>query len=448
MRLKPHHEYYRVLVACNSTRQVLASQSARGFRLPLISIPRWSRSVKEVHAILESLFGFPVAVVDVEAPSDGIGFVLAETFRGTQLKNRREFRAVEVDSLQQGELSAAQRQAIESFGDRRSAQRGPFFRSGWFENAVDWVRELTGGIHGPAEITQFNASGFTVLARIKLPEATYWLKAVAPQVNSEYRFTKELSRLFPRFLPGVVSFRDSWHAVLMQDGGTALSHQQCTLQTIGAVALSLAQLQLSSVNHTKRLLALGMADVRGETVRTQIRASLPMMERSLDVQDFGGAARISLRKLHAMCDEVERLCEVQERLRIPDTLLHNDLHAENIVLDQARCAFIDWASPAVGNPLLAYHQIRSEFRHRPRLYARLSITYKTALRQLATPHQLDRAVAVLPGFAAAVELQQCLVRAGTSQQIEYHSARRIRSLIRHLVRELEMADEGYQRRYA
>lgn len=448
MRLKPHQEYYRVLVACNSARQVLASPSARGFRLPLVSIPRWSRSVKEVHAILESLFGFPVAIVDIEAPSDGIGFVFAETFRGTQLKNGRKFRAVEVESLQEGELSAARRRAIESFGARRSAQRGPFFRSGWLDDAVHWVREVTGESHRPAEIAQLNASGFTALARIRFPGAIYWLKAVAPQVNLEYRFTKAVSRLCPRFLPGIVSFRDRWHAFLMQDGGTALSQQQCTLQTVGAVALSLAQLQLSSVKHTNRLLALGMADVRAETVRTQIRASLPMMERSLDIQDFGGAPRISLRMLHTMCEEVERLCEVLERLRIPDTLLHNDLHAENIVLDSARCAFIDWASPAVGNPLLAYHQIRSEFLHRPRLYARLSITYKTALRQLAAPHQLDRALEILPGFAAAVELQQCLVRAGTSQQIEYHSARRIRSLVRHLVRELEMVDEGNQRRYA
>jgi len=317
-----------------------------------------------------------------------------------------------------------------------------------FEDAVNWVREVTGGMQGPAEITQFNASGFTLLARIKLPEATYWLKAVAPQVNSEYRFTKELSRLFPRFLPGVISFRDTWHAILMQDGGTALSHQQCTLQIIGKVALSLAELQLSSVKHTKQLLEMGMADVRVETVRAQIRASLPTMERSLEVQDLGGAPRISLRKLHAMCDEVERLCEVLGHLRMPDTLLHNDLHVENIVLDRVRCAFIDWASPAIGNPLLAYHQLRSGFLHRPRLYARLSMTYKTALRQLAAPHQPDQAVAILPGFAAAVELQQCLVRIGTPQQVEYQSARRIRSLIRHLVRELEMGDEHYQRRYA
>lgn len=412
--------------------------SADGPVLPVISIPRWSRTVKEVQAKLERLFGIAIVIIDISDSRGAIGFVFAETLRRSHPAKSRGFRAVSLDSLQEGEVSAGQRRAILSLIERGSSRRGPFFRRGWLEDAVDWIRQVTGNTDASFEIVQFNASALTVLARVKFARSVYWLKAVAPELNSEYRFTKELARLFPRFLPQMVSYRDEWHAFLMIGGGVTLGHnRQCTLDGMGLVGTSLAQLQLASIQHADALLAFGLSDVRVRTLWLQMRASLPIMERAMSLQDFGGVVRFSRKKLIEICVDVEDLCAFLDDLKIPDTLLHNDLHSHNILIEHRQCAFIDWAHPAIGNPLLAYDQLRSEFLHRPRLRAHFSITYRTVLRQIISPHHIDRTMASLPAFAAVAELQQCLLRASTSTRYERHFARRIRILVRYLDRVLK-----------
>ena len=417
---------------------ILAEGAGEVAILPMVRIPRWSRTVRKVQAAVERLFGIRLVILKTFEPTGAAsGLVLGETMRqGDEAIPKADFRWVGFDVLHNEQLTDRERLAIVSLTDRTGLDVGLFSRSGWLQDALDWIRCKTGETRDLNRLFQLNASGHTSLSRVQFGrESYYWLKAIAPQVSSEYRFTVELARLFPQFIPRILACRDDWHALLMEDEGVHLDRRhRCTSYMVEQVGTRLAELQIASMKHTETMLAWGFTDLRPSSIRNEIRAAIPLMESAMSQQDLDGVPQLSTRRLKEIGTDMQELYGFVEAMPMRDALIHNDLHLENILKGKTQCVFLDWEQPGVGNPLLAFEQLRSQFDSRPRLQATFVAAYRANLAKRMSVHQFDHALEIMPAFAIAVELQRCLSRAS-----QYQNTRPFFRHIRSLTRQLERA---------
>jgi hypothetical protein len=439
-------------VVSAETQQILAEENGDGFVLPILSVPRWSRTAQEIQAEAEGILRIPLVILDVFEPLGGrSGFVLAEPFRPYGARLRLDgLQWARPDTFTNRELTAVERSAVVASMTPHQASGGPLARCGWMQEVLDWLSQETGGAHKIDEFIQLNASAQSVLVHLRTWRGPdYWLKAIAPSFGLEYRFTVELVRLFPQFLPRVIAFRDDWNALLMQDEGVHLDNpHMCTPEVIERLGARLAQLQIVSTEHVEEMLAAGFVDMRERSIRTEMRGAIPALERAMSLQDFDGVPRFSRKKLNNICFEVEDLCDLVEALPIPNSLIHNDLHLENILVGKTDCVFIDWAQPGIGNPLLAFEQLRSQFADRPSLHATLKMAYSAGLESVVSSEQIERALAIVPALGVAAELQACLSRSAEFPRDERRFSRHVRVLTRQLDRALQVYRSHHEQRSA
>jgi hypothetical protein len=102
-----------------------------------------------------------------------------------------------------------------------------------------------------------------------------------------------------------------------------------------AIAADHHTLQVRAVDHADALVAAGVPDLRGPGLAAWIRDRLAPHELSV-VADL-------------LADLDDRLAEVR-RCRLPDTLVHGDLHPGNVRGDGRRRTVIDWADSFIGHP--------------------------------------------------------------------------------------------------
>jgi aminoglycoside phosphotransferase (APT) family kinase protein len=64
--------------------------------------------------------------------------------------------------------------------------------------------------------------------------------------------------------------------------------------------------------------------------------------------------RISKTRLREIEAILQDACVCMEELEIPDTVVHNDINAGNILFRGTRCVFTDWCEVGVGNPFFTF----------------------------------------------------------------------------------------------
>jgi hypothetical protein len=228
----------------------------------------------------------------------------------------------------------------------------PWLDLRWIAEAESWIEqacERSGrGRTGPVTA---RARAYSVVARVPTDQGTAWFKASPPMSAFEPALLAALSRWYPEKFaaPLAIDLDRAWS--LARDGGQTLLERHEHDPDADAWPRALRRygvLQLSLAAHADDLLALGLADLRPQSVPAQFERLLasPATERSVGTE--GGISHAEYAGLRDLAPQLREWCAELCQLAVPASLDHADVHPGNIFAE-AGVPF-DWGDSALAHP--------------------------------------------------------------------------------------------------
>jgi Ser/Thr protein kinase RdoA (MazF antagonist) len=206
----------------------------------------------------------------------------------------------------------------------------------------------------------------------------------------------------------------------------------------------MAEMQTSIVGKTKDLRDCGCVDQRIEVLGAHIDEVISYLVEAMEHQTSTKVPRLPEPRLLELGQILRAACSAMRELDIPDSLLHNDLNAGNVLFDGSKCTFIDWSEAYVGNPFLVFQQLcalmsRNEDTSLPWVQHLRSL-YKEPWRRFLSDAQMDRAFALTPLLAVFSRLYGRGSWPASSEVNDSHLHGFARSLARYMDRAAQNAD--------
>jgi hypothetical protein len=216
----------------------------------------------------------------------------------------------------------------------------PWEYTGWFATAVDWIQTT---LPDTERVDQYATWSVSSLLRIETEAGRYYFKAAPTIFGHEAVVTEILAQRFPDAIPGPIAIDRERGWMLTPDFGDQLVATMEPSYWEGSLD-ALASLQRRSVTSVEFLLESGCQD-RG-----------PRMLQS-QVEDLAseGSEHLSdelVRRLRAGLSRFHDLCEEVASAPIPNTLVHGDLHADNIVISDGDYLIFDWTDACIAHPFI------------------------------------------------------------------------------------------------
>lgn len=224
----------------------------------------------------------------------------------------------------------------------------------WLAEVREWVTEQAAQVNREVigAITQPHVRPWSTVMRVPTDSGILWFKATSPTLPHESAVTEALSRWAPGRTPHVLSFQPKRNWLLMADEGVTLrSIYQVEIDhnQICKVAEGYAALQKSLVPRTDAILALGVPDCRLAILPGQYAA---LLDNSYILR-VGEEDCLSESENSRLCDLtpfVETLCSELAAFGIPETLQHDDLHSNNILVRGDESIVFDWGDFSISHP--------------------------------------------------------------------------------------------------
>jgi hypothetical protein len=436
---QPEQDTYRLVLVSPETQRCLTEAANGTTRLPRVAIPKWTRPAEEISRAIEQTWGLKVVVLDFFGDeSEDSGCVTAELLKsngGSFVNSVGVWRSIA--ELAEGELRGSELTLAEDLIALGATGRGAFSRFGWLDDAVAWisVEASDGGFQFTGELQQFNANATFCLVRLGNSRGpAYWLKAVGEPNLNEFPVTVGLAKHFPQYLPKLVATRPEWNAWVMEEAGSRVS-APLVLSELERVVTNLAELQKSSIEHRQTLLSFGCFDQQAPILRAHIPQLIDYMIDSMTKQTSTKAPRIEESRLREIGIILLDICLEMETLGIPETLIHNDFTLGNILIDEQRCVFTDWAEACIGNPIATYQHLRACVSHDERgvrWLPGLDGLYKRAWCDVLSESQLEKALILAPLLALCSHLFGRGAWLGSNFGEDPHFQRYARGLARHM----------------
>lgn len=351
---------YRIAFVLSSTNLIFTLRGGSSIRLPRVSVAKWARPAEQITNAIKQEWSLPSIVIDFLAGHDHLPqCVVAEIPESHSAQIQQQFLAIDIDSVDHADLTDAERRTTRNILAGKSDSRGPFSRLGWVDEAKEWIQSSVPGhtVEFNEEVRQLNASAAFALVRFGTRlGAAYWLKATGSPNEKEFTITATLSKYFSQYLPPLVAARADWNAWVTEEAGQPIG-DSCTLSKLESVVVSLAELQIESIDYTQDLLAAGCADQRCAVLKAQMGEVIRFLEDAMELQTSIKVPRLGKSRLREIGKIIDDACARMQELQVPDTLIHNDLSLGNILHDGSKCVFADWAEAYIGNPFLTFQQL-------------------------------------------------------------------------------------------
>jgi hypothetical protein len=198
-------------------------------------------------------------------------------------------------------------------------ERPPWARPGWLAGASAWVADQA-RVAGEAELVR--QWPLSAVYRYPTADGPLYLKAVFTLFRHEPAVTAALAEAHPGDVPDVVAIDADRGFLLMREFGAELGDRASPLWADG-VRLT-ARIQRAWVDRAGELAALGAPTRRLDSLRGELEGVEPLVEA----------------------------WERMDRLDLPDTIVHGDLHPWNAVVEPGRVRIVDWSDAAIGPPFL------------------------------------------------------------------------------------------------
>lgn len=397
---------YRVLLALPKTRQILLAEECKTLRIPRVTIPKWTRPAEALIEAVEEMWHIDSVVIDF-LPDDSMQppCAVLEVRQTGWPSSDVHLIPVEADKAASCGLSDGAEAALEEILQGQCGSRGPFSRLGWVNDAQEWIMSAVDDrkVSFTDQSRQLNAGGRFALMRFATKcGLAYWLKAVGEPNTHEFGVTTYLAQHCPGYLAKLVCARADWNAWVMQESGQVLE-RPLPLPQVEQVVTRMAEMQTAIVGKTKGLRDCGCVDQRIEVIESHIDELIAYLVEAMEHQTSTKVPRLPTRRLLELGQVLRAACSAMRELQIPDSLLHNDLNAGNVLFDGSKCTFIDWSEAYVGNPFLVFQQLcalisRSEDASLPWVQHLRSL-YKSPWRSFLSDAQMDRALALTPLLA-------------------------------------------------
>jgi hypothetical protein len=407
---------YRVALVLPMTRQILGVNDSGTFRLPRISIPKWTRPAEELTGAIDEQWHIRSAVIDfLTDKSRQLTCAVVEARTKKWKRAEVDLIPVEAQVISGHDLSDCERAALNGILTGDCGARGPFSRLGWVDDAQEWIKSAVD--HHDVDFTdhtrQLNACGTFALVRFGTKHGpAYWLKAVGEPNTHEFTVTTNLARNCPEYLATLVCARSDWNAWVMEEVGQSL-RRPVPLSQAEQVVTKFAEMQTKLAGRAQDLLSFGCLDHRIEVLRVHLHELIAYLEEAMERQVSTKVSPISKCRLRELEDILRDACACMLELGIPDSLIHNDLNPGNILFDGSRYVFADWCEAYVGNPFLVFQQLcalvsRDQDESLPWV-RQLRVLYKHKWSALLAEPQMEQAFTLTPLLAVL----SCLYGRGT-----------------------------------
>ena len=326
------------LIPHASERRLFVVPTRDGWSLPAYQ----HRETRDVNRVIHERYGLSVTVLHYTSRFDTMENHNSDWRPGAA---GRWVAGGELASLQLAE--AAQRSVLEAwFGNADPfAQRPPWSRPGWFDGAVVWIRAHTGE---EEPVVQFHLRPNSCV----LQAGGVFFKAVAGINAAEPAVTALLAERYPDMVPAVLATDPDRGWMLQQDGGRSLrslTRGTADLARWEPMLRAFARTQIEAAELLDALLAAGLEDRRLERIPALYEA-LVDDPQLLGAEHPEGIPDAELTAMRARRDEVREFCDHLAAYRLPDTIRHDDFHANNIMVDGKRFGVIDWGECYAGHP--------------------------------------------------------------------------------------------------
>lgn len=432
---------YRVAILVPDAQRVLVERRGGRATLPRVSVRKGMRAVRQIQMALWSRWGLRAVVLDFVCDESGVPLCVAELrspISHTVLQ-AISLEVVSIGRLQWPEVEPHIRSVIQEMALGIAGSRSPLSRLGWLNEATTWIESNLGNGAGQVrDLEQYTAGGGFALFKVKTAAGRlYWFKAVGEPNLREFAVTKILAAACPDQLPALLAVNDDWNAWLMQDAGkprTAGFDRESLCDALTAFA----QIQRVASTDTDALIQAGACDHRSQALRSAVRALVPFLQETMHRQSTTAVTTIADARIEEIGAILEDACEAMAGSRIPETIVHNDVNAGNILFQRDRCIFIDWCEVSIGSPFLFFqNMLRLAERGLGKecnLSKSLRDRYSECWHDVLTDEQMDIGFSLAPLLAVFSYLSryvELLAAAGVDED----RLGLVRSLVRHLDRE-------------
>ena len=328
--------------------------------------------------------------------------------------------------------------------DRIRAATDDFGGFSWYSKAIVWLEDRVNRLGYELKgLEQWNGRVGGVLLRVITTGPELWFKAVNEFNTREFQIAQMLAGRHPRYFPQVVGSEVSLNGLLLEHIAGVELHDCCDIDDWKAATTALADVQMDWMGSEERLLQAGAADLRAETMASELPAFLDHVDAAMARQPRTPPAALTRADLENMSPGLYRLTNRASALQLRPGLTNADFSPHNTLLTDAGPRFIDWAEACVSLPLIAgeylWNRMAIECPERIEWQSSLRDIYLHRWAERYGMERIQRAAEILPTFAilaAAMFLHERECN-GPSVYDAY-----LRSLARRLQRELKRTDSA------
>lgn len=230
----------------------------------------------------------------------------------------------------------------------------PWKQADWFARVTAWIEQQLAQrstcLTAPIEL--LHQRPWSSFARVPTDQGLLYFKAPAPMFTFEVPLMQWLAHWRPDCNVPVVAIEETEGWILSADAGTTLRQLDRSPTQVPhwcKVLPLYSELQIAAAEQVPTLLAMGVPDRR--------LAVLP--DQYANLLEATAALRIGL-ELGLTAEEYERLragqadfaeqCEALAAYQLPQTLTHEEIHENNVLLGDSGYVFTDWSDCSISHP--------------------------------------------------------------------------------------------------
>jgi hypothetical protein len=449
----------KVIIARHSNSEILLVHDGHNLTLPTVTIPKWTRFTPEIAECVLQQSGLRTISLFHPETKNTAGelddqYVILEP-RDSSWQPPAGFRWVSQDRLPNSFSSEQEAQSLENALATADAYnsgrlRGPFARTGWFDDRVSWAQEQLDpyGLTITGEFRQLNCGPTFSLVRLETTGPAVWFKAVGEPNLREFPITTALAQHFPGYLPSLIGAQPSWNGWLTFEAEGSMLDEKSDLATWKKAARTLAELQIQSATKEPALLDAGCRNVGISMLSDQIDPFFHVMAELMARQPKVPPPMLASTELRALAAQLKEACACLAAIGLPETLGHMDFNPGNIIASQDSCVFLDWAEAYVGHLFCTFEYLREQLsrNHPDKKASQSEVTscYLDPWISLASADEAARALEITPlvavfAYALSSNAGQDAERLENPKLAGY-----FRSLVRRMQREAQLWDERRQ----
>lgn len=341
---------------------IFALRTAGGYYLPSFEINGASCSLRKISEQLEHSFGVKARSLCIVSKQTN---ALAKTVRifmlmealGSECNSNGVWVAINKGVLDPyasaNELDAFNR-AVREIQENNFPPRGqPWFGPGWQLNAEVWINDQMAslGYQITAPIEEIRKWSLSCVLKVPTNDGGFFFKAAGPTnyFANEAIVTKGLAEMFPGRAPTPVAVDTVRNWMIISDFGR-FNRWRVSNRHLVSMLATFASIQREAVDRLPELERLGL-----------VYHTLENLEKRIDeiiyqICKLGPLSAVEGARLQSSTPLLKSMCKNLAQHRIPNTLLHGDLHGGNVAIrtvgDREEFMFFDWADSCVGHPFL------------------------------------------------------------------------------------------------